>query len=46
MEKTKDYIESNKDKFLNELVELLRIPSVSTDATYKNDVLRAADFIR
>src|SRR6056297_1849707 len=46
MEKTKDYIESNKDKFLNELVDLLRIPSVSTDASYKDDVLKAAEFIR
>ena len=46
MEKTKNYIDSNKDKFLNELVDLLRIPSVSTDASYKEDVLKAADFVR
>jgi acetylornithine deacetylase/succinyl-diaminopimelate desuccinylase-like protein len=43
---TVQYIERNKDKFLNELVDLLRIPSVSTDKNYKADVLRAAAFIK
>jgi acetylornithine deacetylase/succinyl-diaminopimelate desuccinylase-like protein len=40
------YIEENKDRFLNELLELLRIPSISADAKYKNDVLRAAEAIK
>lgn len=40
-----DYINKNKDRFLNELLDLLRIPSVSTDLTYQNDVKRAADFL-
>lgn len=40
------YIESNKDRFLNELLDLLRIPSVSADPKYKNDVLKTADAIR
>lgn len=40
------YIEKNKEKFLNELIELLRIPSVSTDPGFKEDVLRAAEFIK
>ena len=31
------YIESNKDRFLNELLDLLRIPSVSADPKYKAD---------
>lgn len=43
---TAEYIEKNKDQFLNELVELLKIPSVSTDAAYKKDVIRAAEFIK
>jgi acetylornithine deacetylase/succinyl-diaminopimelate desuccinylase-like protein len=43
---TREYIENNKEKFLNELVELLRIPSVSTDINYKKDVLRAAEYIK
>lgn len=40
-----DYIQSNKDRFLNELVELLKIPSVSADPQYADDVNRAASWI-
>jgi acetylornithine deacetylase/succinyl-diaminopimelate desuccinylase-like protein len=39
------YIESNKDRFLSELLELLRIPSVSADSKFKGDVLKAAEFV-
>lgn len=39
------YLESNKDRFLNELLELLRIPSVSADSKYAADVKRTADFV-
>jgi len=46
MKKTQDYIESQKEKFLEELIDLLRIPSVSTDKSYADDVLKAAEFIR
>lgn len=42
----KEYIESNKQRFLDELFELLRIPSVSADSTKKNDVRSAAEFIK
>lgn len=42
----KEYIESNKQRFLDELFELLRIPSVSADSTKKNDVRKAAEYIR
>ena len=41
----KTYLEENKDKFLEELIELLKIPSVSADKQFKNDVLKAADYI-
>lgn len=41
-----DYLNSNKDRFLNELLELLRIPSVSADSSFKGDMLRAADFVK
>jgi acetylornithine deacetylase/succinyl-diaminopimelate desuccinylase-like protein len=41
-----DYIAANKDRMLNELFDLLRIPSVSADSKYKADVLRTADFIK
>ncbi len=40
-----EYINKNKDRFLNELLELLRIPSVSTDLKYQHDVKRAANFL-
>ncbi|ANQ47795.1 dipeptidase [Flammeovirga sp. MY04] len=39
------YIKDNKDRFLAELFDLLRIPSVSTDATYQPDIKKAAAFI-
>ncbi len=42
----KNYIEKNQQRFINELFELLRIPSVSADKAYQQDVLRAAEFIR
>jgi acetylornithine deacetylase/succinyl-diaminopimelate desuccinylase-like protein len=41
-----EYIEANKDRFLEELFELLRIPSVSADPKYKNDVIRTAEAIK
>lgn len=41
-----NYINSNKDRFLNELIELLRIPSVSADSKYKNDVEKTAEAIK
>jgi acetylornithine deacetylase/succinyl-diaminopimelate desuccinylase-like protein len=43
---TIDYIKENKQKFLNELFDLLRLPSVSADPKYKNDVLKTADFVK
>ena len=41
-----DYIEKNRDKFLNELLDLIRIPSVSADSKFKNDMIKAAEFVR
>ncbi len=41
----KEYIAENKERFLSELFELLRIPSVSADSRHKNDVRKAAEFI-
>lgn len=42
----KDFIQSNKERFLNELFELLRIPSISADSKYRNDVKRAAEYVK
>jgi acetylornithine deacetylase/succinyl-diaminopimelate desuccinylase-like protein len=39
------YITENKKRFLEELFELLRIPSVSADPAYKNDVFKTADAV-
>lgn len=40
------YIEANKDRFINELLDLLRIPSVSADPKYKADVARCAEAVK
>jgi acetylornithine deacetylase/succinyl-diaminopimelate desuccinylase-like protein len=45
MHPTLAYLEANKERFLNELLDLLRIPSISADPAYKADVLRTADFV-
>lgn len=42
----KDYISSNKDRFLSELFDWLRIPSVSADSRHKADVRKAAEFLK
>ena len=39
------YIESNQDRFLSELFDWLRIPSVSADSRHKDDVRKAAEFV-
>ncbi len=46
MQAHQDYIAANRQRFLDELFELLRIPSVSADPQYKADVLRTADAVK
>jgi acetylornithine deacetylase/succinyl-diaminopimelate desuccinylase-like protein len=50
MQNTQKYIQENKQRFLDELIELLRIPTISADSSYTNDVLngaeKVADFLR
>ena len=41
----KQYIQSNQDRFLSELFDLLRIPSVSADSRHKGDVRKAAEYV-
>lgn len=41
-----DYLEQNKDRFIDELIELLRIPSVSADSKYSADVVRTAEAVK
>ena len=45
MNQLQSYLEQNKERFLNELLDLLRIPSISADANYSADVNRAAQFV-
>lgn len=46
MQVWKDYQEKNKDRFLNELLDLLRIPSVSAKSEHKDDMKRCAEAIQ
>ena len=45
MNTIQSYIKDHKNRFLDELIELLRIPSVSADPAYKKEVLNTADFV-
>ncbi|MCH2043279.1 MAG: dipeptidase [Saprospiraceae bacterium] len=45
MEQLKAYFEENKERYLNELLDLLRIPSVSADSAYSGDVAKTAEFV-
>ena len=40
------YIDKNKDRFISELCDLLRIPSVSADPNCKNDVIKTAEAVK
>ncbi|MEO7081877.1 MAG: dipeptidase [Flavobacteriales bacterium] len=46
MASVEEHIETNKERFLNELLDLLRIPSVSADPKYKADVARCAEAVK
>src|SRR6266540_3978945 len=45
LQRALDYANQNRERFLNDLIEVLKIPSISTDAEYKNDVQRAAEWM-
>ena len=45
MKEAKLYIEKNKDRFLNELFEVLRIPSVSAQSAHREDMVRCAEHL-
>lgn len=45
MENTQHFIQANKNAFLNELIDLLKIPSISADPAYAEHVSRNADAI-
>lgn len=46
MQAWKDYQEKNKERFLNEMLDLLRIPSVSAKSEHKTDMLKCAEAVK
>lgn len=46
MNNIKAYIAQNKERFINELIELLKIPSISADVAYKDDVIKTSKAIK
>ncbi|HEY8689260.1 MAG TPA: dipeptidase [Chitinophagaceae bacterium] len=46
MQTWKDYQEKNKDRFLEELLELLRIPSISAKTEHKQDLIKCAESVK
>lgn len=46
MQEITTYIENHKNRFIVELIELLKIPSVSADSEFQQDVLNTADFVK
>ena len=45
MDKVKVYVEANKDRFIKELFDLLRIPSISAQSEHRPDMQRCAEFL-
>ena len=43
---TKSYVDQHKDRFINELIELLKIPSISADAAYKDEVIKTSHVVK
>ena len=46
MQTWKEYQEKNKDRFLEELLELLRIPSISAKKEHKQDLIKCAEAVK
>ena len=45
MEQTLNYINNHKEEFLNELIELLKIPSISADSRHNEDMIKTAEHL-
>lgn len=46
MNNIKAYVSANKDRFISELIELLKIPSVSADSAFSQDVINTAEAVK
>ena len=45
MQDIRKYVNDHKQRFLDELFELLRFPSISADQKYKDEMLKTAEFV-
>lgn len=45
MDKVQTYINDNKERFVSELFDLLRIPSISAQSEHKEDMIRCAEHL-
>jgi acetylornithine deacetylase/succinyl-diaminopimelate desuccinylase and related deacylases len=45
MDKVQTYINDNKERFISELFDLLRIPSISAQSEHKEDMIRCAEHL-
>ncbi len=46
MDTIKDYLDQNRERFLTELKQLLKLPSISADPAYKDDMLKTAEAVK
>jgi len=46
MEKVKQFIDDNKERFMEELFEAIRIPSISSLSDHKDDMYRMAEYYK
>ncbi|ASO05625.1 dipeptidase [Arenibacter algicola] len=46
MQDISEYLVKNKERFINELIQLLKIPSVSADPAYSQDVINASEAVK
>ncbi len=46
MDNIKTYINQHKDRFINELIELLKIPSISADSAFSKDVISTSKAVK
>ena len=46
MQNIQSYVQEHKERFINELLELLKIPSISADSAYEKDVVLTAEAIK
>jgi acetylornithine deacetylase/succinyl-diaminopimelate desuccinylase-like protein len=46
MNNIKSYINQHKDRFISELVEILKIPSISADSAFSQDVINTSDVVK